>query len=410
MATSAALARYEEARRLVAECARVDEAKDIRDRAEAMRIYARQAGDLELQINAAEIRVRAERRLGELILQAKDAGQISRGQPPKNCADEEQFSRITLDEVGIDRKLSSRAQKVASISERAFEAMIDRMRGDMERHGVRVSLDFAREQAIAERKAAHAARTVVGGTVEDLHRLTESGFRAGAILADPAWHFAVRSERGEGRSAGTHYTTDAFAEMAALPVAQLAAPDSVLVMWMVDWAPRQALDLIEAWGFTHKTCGFVWAKQTASGEGWHFGMGYWTRANPEQAWLATRGSPKRLDAGVPQLIVAPVMEHSRKPDEIHDRIERLVAGPYLELFARRERPGWVSWGNELAFRMPASSGADDSFDPVTGEIMPANPVDGPECVRSPATPFADLPDIPDFLRRRPAGDTVRSEP
>jgi hypothetical protein len=86
------------------------------------------------------------------------------------------------------------------------------------------------------------------------------------------------------------------------------------------------------------------------------GQGYWTRANPETCWLATRGKPQRLHTDVRQLIVAPIREHSRKPDEIHDRIERLVAGPYLELYARRERPGWLTWGDELPFKAPSSSG------------------------------------------------------
>ena len=76
------------------------------------------------------------------------------------------------------------------------------------------------------------------------------------------------------------------------------------------------------------------------------GLGYWTRANSEPCLLATRGKPKRLNADVRQGIIAPRREHSRKPDEVHGRIERLVAGPYLELFARAERPGWTVWGNE----------------------------------------------------------------
>ena len=77
------------------------------------------------------------------------------------------------------------------------------------------------------------------------------------------------------------------------------------------------------------------------------GLGYWTRANVEQCLLATRGSPKRLAKDVRRLIVSPRQEHSRKPDEIYDRIERLAEGPYLELFARNTRPGWNSWGNEV---------------------------------------------------------------
>jgi N6-adenosine-specific RNA methylase IME4 len=77
-------------------------------------------------------------------------------------------------------------------------------------------------------------------------------------------------------------------------------------------------------------------------------MGYYTRANSEDVLLATRGTPMRLAADVHQVIMAPVGKHSEKPDETHKRIERLFTGPYLELFARAERPGWTTWGNELA--------------------------------------------------------------
>jgi N6-adenosine-specific RNA methylase IME4 len=76
------------------------------------------------------------------------------------------------------------------------------------------------------------------------------------------------------------------------------------------------------------------------------GLGYWTRANSEVCLLATRGKPKRLNADVRQAIVEPRRQHSRKPDCVPGRIERLVAGPYLELFARTKRPGWTVWGNQ----------------------------------------------------------------
>jgi N6-adenosine-specific RNA methylase IME4 len=77
------------------------------------------------------------------------------------------------------------------------------------------------------------------------------------------------------------------------------------------------------------------------------GMGYWTRANSEPCLLATRGKPKRLNADVRQGIIEPRREHSRKPDCVPGRIERLVAGPYLELFCRTTRPGWTVWGNQV---------------------------------------------------------------
>jgi hypothetical protein len=105
------------------------------------------------------------------------------------------------------------------------------------------------------------------------------------------------------------------------------------------------------------------------------GQGYWTRANPEDCWLATRGHPKRINADVRQLIVAPVLEHSHKPDETHLRIERLVSGPYLELYARRERENWVTWGNELQFEMPLPP-----HHPETGEII-ETVANGPASIR-----------------------------
>jgi N6-adenosine-specific RNA methylase IME4 len=117
---------------------------------------------------------------------------------------------------------------------------------------------------------------------------------------------------------------------------------------------RQAMQVTEGWGFTHKSCAFVWTKANVSQMDMFRDdadpdmlMGYWTRANTEFCLLGTRGKPKRLAADVRQAIIEPRREHSRKPDCVYDRIERLVAGPYVELFARTRRKGWSSWGNEI---------------------------------------------------------------
>jgi N6-adenosine-specific RNA methylase IME4 len=108
----------------------------------------------------------------------------------------------------------------------------------------------------------------------------------------------------------------------------------------------QALSVIDAWGFTYKTVGFFWVKRTKHGKS-HIGTGYWTRANPEQCLLATRGRPKRVSASVRALVEAPLREHSRKPDEVRERIQALVPGPYCELFARSSAPGWdVAFSDE----------------------------------------------------------------
>lgn len=179
----------------------------------------------------------------------------------------------------------------------------------------------------------------------------------GTIFADPPWAF--RTFGGDNatphRSAEDHYSTMSLQQLRALPVADIAAKDAALFMWVVDSHLDEALALGRAWGFEFKTIAFVWAKTvqipkqvTLFGEMTDFriGMGYWTRKQVEVCLLFTRGRPKRLAKDVRQIIAAPRREHSRKPDEIHDRVQRLVGGPYLELFARAPRAGWTVWGNQ----------------------------------------------------------------
>jgi N6-adenosine-specific RNA methylase IME4 len=164
------------------------------------------------------------------------------------------------------------------------------------------------------------------------------------ILADPPWQFLTRSPKGlDGRP--QHYRRMTLDEIKAIPVASLGAKDCALLMWVTDPTLKIGMSVLDAWGFQYKTVGFYWTKTTKNGRE-HVGQGYYTRANPEQCLLATRGQPRRVAKDVRRLIVAPVREHSRKPDEQYPRIERLFHGPYLELFARTTRPGWACAGDE----------------------------------------------------------------
>jgi N6-adenosine-specific RNA methylase IME4 len=175
----------------------------------------------------------------------------------------------------------------------------------------------------------------------------------GAILADPPWAFATYNKRDgqtPHRGAEDHYPVMSFEDMAALPVADSAADDCALFMWVVDSHLDEALQLGEAWGFKFKTCAFVWFKSRNEGQTPRIGMGYWTRKQTEQCWLFTKGSPKRLSKGVRQALFCPKGAHSAKPDEQYDRIEALVGGPYLELFSRLNRPQWTAWGNQTGKR------------------------------------------------------------
>ena len=344
------LAQYEVARAALAEATRVDQVLTLRDEMAHVRLYAQQIRDRKLMADASEFQMRVERRLGVLLAAAKEAGHLAEKGRPKTGDDD--VAPATLKEIGVDRKLSMKAQQAAGVADDDFEVMVQGMRERMA-SGKSIIVDpiaaADKDARDTKRRTDHAARTVDGGCVADLHALAASGYKAGFILTDPQWKFLTRSAAGDGRSANIHYKTEQVDRIKDLPVEALAADDCAMGMWMVDWCPQDALDLIGHYGFKHITTLLTWAKLNEGGEGWHMGMGYWTRANPEQCYLATRGSPKRLHADVRQLIVSPVMEHSRKPDAQYDAIERLVEGPYLELQARRPRKGWTSWGDELEF-------------------------------------------------------------
>ncbi|WP_245273350.1 MT-A70 family methyltransferase [Phyllobacterium sp. UNC302MFCol5.2] len=205
-----------------------------------------------------------------------------------------------------------------------------------------------KQLGIARAREDYAARKECGGTVDDLAALAGTGYRARVIYADPPWPFEVYSGKGKQRSADRHYDTQSLASIMALgpTVKNLAANDCALFLWAVSPELRGAHKVIESWGFTYKTVGFVWVKTTQEGEP-ATGMGYWTRSNVEHCLLATRGSPSRQDKGVAQVLMAPRGEHSAKPEEVASRIERLVNGPYIELYARSRRAGWQVWGDEV---------------------------------------------------------------
>lgn len=118
-------------------------------------------------------------------------------------------------------------------------------------------------------------------------------------------------------------------------------------MWAAYPKMQEALDLIEAWGFKYKSIAFQWIKQNRSGNGYFFGLGRWTRGNTEPCLIAIKGKPKRISAGVGQLVFSPLRRHSQKPAEVRDKIVELMGDlPRIELFAREAAPGWDVWGNE----------------------------------------------------------------
>ena len=178
---------------------------------------------------------------------------------------------------------------------------------------------------------------------------------AGIITADPPWNFKSNSAAAPGRNARRHYACMSLSDIAALPVQELAAPSCALFMWITGplLAIGAHLPIMKAWGFKPSGMGFVWIKLNPRAatlfllrSDLAMGGGFTTRKNAEFCVIGKRGPSVRRDAGVHEVIISPRREHSRKPDEFFQRIERYAAGPYVELFSREQRPNWTCWGNE----------------------------------------------------------------
>jgi N6-adenosine-specific RNA methylase IME4 len=173
--------------------------------------------------------------------------------------------------------------------------------------------------------------------------------RFGAILADPPWQFQNRT----GKVAPEHrrlrrYPTMTLTEICALPVRSHAAEKSHLYLWVPNALLADGLRVLCEWGFAYKTC-LVWYKTRRDGGPDGRGVGFYFRNVTEILLFGTKGRLRTLAPGRRQvnLLASRKREHSRKPDDFHDLIERCSPGPYLELFARHRRDGWVQWGDEL---------------------------------------------------------------
>lgn len=170
-------------------------------------------------------------------------------------------------------------------------------------------------------------------------------FGYGAIILDCPWRFSNYSAKGEAKNPSAHYTCMSLDELKAMPVRDLAKPDCGMIMWATAPLLPEAIELMLAWGFTFKTAG-AWAKQSSTGRKWAFGTGYCFRSAAEFFLLGTMGKPKIQSRSVRNLMVAPVRQHSRKPDDQYAMVEQLFEGPYAEVFSRANRDGWDSFGDE----------------------------------------------------------------
>lgn len=167
------------------------------------------------------------------------------------------------------------------------------------------------------------------------------------IYADPAWSYKDKALAGN-RGAGCKYNVMSIEDIKNLPVGGIADKDCVLFMWVTMPKLNECFEVIKQWGFAYKTVAFTWIKLNKNKPTPFMGMGRWTRANAEVCLLATKGKPIRISAGIHSVVMTPIEQHSKKPDEVRKRIVELMGDiPRVELFARQKVDGWDSWGNEI---------------------------------------------------------------
>jgi len=145
-------------------------------------------------------------------------------------------------------------------------------------------------------------------------------------------------------------------DIALLPVSNITTDDCILFLWMIWNRLPDALYVMDKWGFKYVGSAFTWVKRSKGGDKWHFGMGGYTRQNSETCIFGIKGKPKRISASVRSVVDKPVMQHSKKPDEVRFRIVELMGDiPRIELFARQKTEGWDVWGNEVESDIDISS-------------------------------------------------------
>ena len=181
----------------------------------------------------------------------------------------------------------------------------------------------------------------------DFDAIVSSGKKYQIIYADCPWQYDDKALAGN-RGAECKYDVMDVDSICKLPVNNIADENCILFMWgtwpkLIDGS---VIKVIESWGFTPKTCAFVWIKRYTTGTLFK-GMGRWTRANSEFILIAAKGKPHRVDAGIEQIIETIPKKHSQKPDIFRKKIIQLCGDlPRIELFARTKIDGWDVFGND----------------------------------------------------------------
>ncbi|MBU8921817.1 MAG: hypothetical protein KOO63_08355 [Bacteroidales bacterium] len=309
---------YEEMTTAIALCESVDECKDWADKAAALASYHRQSKDTVLMNRFMRIQARAIRRAGEVLetIEPQSGGdrKSNGGQPPLDNT-----RTAAAREAGMSPHQQKTAMKIARIPKEEFEELV-------ESYEPPTITRLAVREAEKREQPAPVKREL---PAEEYN----------LIYADPPWRY--EHSKTDNRKIENHYPTMDLLEICNLPIGALAHEDCVLFMWTTSPKLFESMAVIEAWGFSYRTCA-VWDKEI-------IGMGYYFRQQHEILLIATKGSPGTPDPSmrVSSIIKSRREKHSKKPDLFYGLIESMYPNAKkLELFARKTQPGWSAWGND----------------------------------------------------------------
>lgn len=311
------------ATQMLAEVRSIDDARDLIDLAEAARIYARQVKlGLEAQNHAAEIKLRAQRRAGEIL------ESMEKAKPRGSNQHQEALPKVSdpprYEELGINYKDAHYWQHIAKMPEEAFEGYIEE--GKQE------------GKELTTAGAVRVARGVLSeNSVKETPAMPDEKYRV--IYADPPWKYGNTMPDYMGVQ-DDHYPLMTIDEICNLPVRDLVEDNAVLFLWVTSPILEEAFQVIDAWGFKYKAS-FVWDKVK------HV-MGHYNSVRHELLLVCTRGSctpdVKKLYDSV---YSEERTEHSRKPEYFRNVIDEIYPnGKRIELFARIKVSGWEVFGNE----------------------------------------------------------------
>jgi N6-adenosine-specific RNA methylase IME4 len=341
------LIKLDTAQRALAEARTLPDVKQIRDTAAALQQYAKQqAYSLEIQNQAAEIKLRAERKAGELLRAMEKAKGASKpGTQRGTTRLHDETASPTLADLGISKSQSHRWQLEASLPETVFETYVADGKTTGRELSSRAVLDLAKQHVRQTEQQTRQAQTTPlvtadGAFYTNLKALVQAvqtgqipPFRC--LYVDPPWLYDNQATRG---STANHYPTMTLSEIVSLPIEKLVAPQCHLHLWTTTAFLPEGLRLLQAWGFAYKGK-LTWMKP-------EMGLGNYWRNTDETLLLGVRGGLLAQDHSIPSVHEVPRAGHSVKPEYFRMLVERLSPSPYLELFGRRLVEGWMVWGNE----------------------------------------------------------------